>query len=214
MIEIVPAILATTKEEFSEMVKEVEPYVSLVHVDISDGIFVDSKTISLEEIRDSSSRLKLSAHLMVQQPETVIAGWLKLPNLQSVIFQIEATGKTAEIIDTIHNSGKKVGLAINPETNIESLEPFVSKIDQVQFMTVHPGNYGGEFVEGAIEKIVEFHKMYPTVKIAVDGSIHKETAQMAVRAGAEILILGSHIFSEGRDIGEAIKELKMVLVDN
>ena len=81
-------------------------------------------------------------------------------------------------------------------------------------MTVHPGNYGGEFVEGVVEKIVEFHKRYPAVKIAVDGSIHETTARLAVNAGAEILILGSHIFSEGRNVGEAITELKMVFFEN
>src|SRR3989338_6734383 len=160
MIEIIKAILATTKEEFAEMIKKVEPYVSLVHIDISDGVFVNSKTIGLEEIKASSSRLKISAHLMVEKPETIIASWLELPNLESVIFQVEATDKTAEIIYSVHNAGKQVGLAINPETGIESLEPFAMKVDQVQFMTVHPGNYGGEFVEGVVEKIAEFHKQY------------------------------------------------------
>jgi len=212
MIEIIPAILATTKEEFAEMIKKVEPYVSLVHIDISDGVFVNSKTIGLEEIKDSSSRLKLSVHLMVEKPETVLAGWLELPNLKTIIFQIEATDKTAEIIDSVHNAGKQVGLAVNPETSIESLESFAMKVDQVQFMTVHPGNYGGEFVEGVVGKIIEFHKRYPFTRIAVDGSIHKETARMAVDAGAEILILGTHIFSEGRNIGEAIEEIKNIFL--
>src|SRR3989344_6948978 len=118
MIEILPAILATTKEEFAEMIKKVEPYVSLVHIDISDGVFVSSKTIGLEEIKASSSRLKLSVHLMVEKPETVLAGWLELPNLKTIIFQVEATDQIAEIIETIHRAGKQVGLVINPETGI------------------------------------------------------------------------------------------------
>ena len=207
MIEIIPAILATTKEEFDQMMQKAEPHASLVHIDISDGIFVNSKTVGLEEIKANSSHSKLSVHLMVQNPETVLAGWLELPNLQSIIFHIEATDKTSEIIDTIRSADKQVGIAINPETGIEFLEPFVTKIDQVQFMTVHPGNYGGEFVEKVIEKIREFHKQYSGVKIAVDGSIHKETAQIAVDAGAEVLIVGSHMFSEGRDIKQTIIEL-------
>lgn len=218
MIEIIPSILATTKEELMQMIQKAEPFVSLVHIDISDGIFVNSKTIGLEEIKASSTDLKLGVHLMVENPENIVAGWLELPNLENIIFQIEAANpalvhkagvnKTQEIIDTINKAGKKAGIAINPETGLDALEPFIASIDQVQFMTVHPGNYGGEFVEGVVEKIKEFHQRHPTVRIAVDGSIHKETARTVLGAGAETLILGSHIFSEGRDMGEVIEELK------
>ena len=86
MIEIIPAILATTKNKLDQMMQKAEPYAPLVHIDISDGIFVNSKTVGLEEIKANSSHSKLSVHLMVQNPEVVLAGWLELPNLQSIIF--------------------------------------------------------------------------------------------------------------------------------
>jgi ribulose-phosphate 3-epimerase len=218
MIEIIPSILATTREELKDMIEKVESTTSLVHLDIADGIFVNSKTIGLEEIKSISTNLKFSVHLMVERPVVHASLWLGVPNVESIIFHIETTNptlvhndgvnKTQEIIDTVRSAGKKVGIALNPETGLETIESFGGSVDMVQFMTVHPGNYGGEFVEGVLGKVSDFHNRHPGLKIAVDGSIHRETARMAIEAGAEILIMGSHVFSDGRDIGEAINELK------
>lgn len=211
MREIIPSILTKDISEFNEMVKKIESHSSIFHLDISDGVFVNSKTVSLQDVKDSiPSSLNFDVHLMVQQPELVIASWLELPNLHNLIFHIEATDKTMEIIDTVHTAGKQAFIAINPETAIESLDLFAGKADGVQFMTVHPGNYGGEFIESVLDKIKNFHERHSVVKIAVDGAIHVETAKKVINVGAETLVLGSHIFSEGRDIGEVITELKNI----
>jgi ribulose-phosphate 3-epimerase len=218
MIEIIPSILAKTSEELVTMIKKIEPFVSLVHLDIADGIFVDSKTVGLEEVKKISTPLRFSVHLMVNEPQYILNEWLELSNLDNIIFHInnddldlvhnDGVNKNKEIIDTVHKAGKKIGVAINPEVPIGVLESLVTSVDQVQFMTVHPGNYGGDFVEGVIEKIKDFHRLYPDVRISVDGSIHKEIARTVIDAGASTIVLGSHIFSEGRDIGEAINELR------
>ncbi|MEK9157575.1 MAG: hypothetical protein AAB638_00080 [Patescibacteria group bacterium] len=207
MIEIIPSVLAKTKEELNELVQKMGLYSGVIHLDISDGVFVNSRTIGLEEFKNSFNN-SMDVHLMVQNPESAISDWLGLSNLRSIIFHIEATDKAEEIINTVHNADKLVGVAINPETEIEALDSIVGSIDYVHFMTVHPGNYGGEFVESVLGKIEVLKNKYPEAKVSVDGSIHNEIAQLVVNAGAEIIILGSHIFSEGRNVDEAINELK------
>src|SRR3989338_8038554 len=77
-------------------------------------------------------------------------------------------------------------------------EEIVDKFFFIQFMTVHPGNYGGEFVESVLGKISSFHSGHPNVKILVDGAMHIDTAYKVVQAGASTIIVGGYIFSEGR----------------
>ena len=131
-----------------------------------------------------------------------------MPQISEIIFHLEATSKPEDVIRTIKRGNKLAGLALNPDTTIEGHYSLLEKVDLVQFMTVHPGQYGAEFVEGVLEKISSFHSQYPNVKIIVDGAMHSETYRKVIAVGASGIVVGGHIFSEGRDIGEAINELK------
>ena len=185
-----------------------EPYVSKAHLDIMDGSFVADKTIGIGELKKVDTNLKFQVHLMVLRPEEMVGFWISNPNVLEIIFHIEATNNPDEVIRIIKNGGKKVGVALNPETSADLIESIVSRVDFVQFMTVHPGQYGADLVEGVIGKIDSFHKKYTNVKITVDGAMHPETIRKVVLAGASEIVVGGHIFSEGREISEVIQELK------
>ena len=207
MIEIIPAILAKTKEEFTEMVARVAPHAEWVHVDIMDGTMTADKTgVMPEDLENFNPNLQFELHLMTSQPMVYMTEWLAT-DAARICVHVEAED-VVEAIERIKSAGRSAGLAMNPKTELDAMREFLPMVDYVQFMTVHPGQYGGEFVQGVLEKINKFHIDHPQVIIAVDGAIHEGTAQVAVSAGATRLILGSHIFSEGRDIGEAIAELK------
>ncbi len=210
MIKIIPAILAKTSEEFEKMVRMVEPYVDRVQLDIMDGDFVPGKTISgYEELITLETKLKFDVHLMVSKPEDQMFYWYKT-GADNFLIQAETDHGHQDLIKQIHANDRKAGLVLNPETPIDKIIDLVDDIDSVQFMTVHPGAYGGEFVESVVDKIREFHNRYPNIPVAVDGAIHTGNIQKVIAAGASIIVLGSHIFSENRDVGEAIEEMKVL----
>ncbi len=210
MIKIIPAILAKTPEEFEKMVRSVEPYVDRVHLDITDGEFVPNKTITgYQELISLETKLKFDVHLMVAKPEEQMHLWYKT-GADRFLIHSETDHGHAELIEQIHLNDRKAGIVFNPETNIETMAELMDVVDFVQFMTVHPGNYGGEFVESVVPKIADFHGRYPNIPIAVDGSIHLGNIQKVIAMGASIIVLGSHIFAENRDVGEVIEEMKAI----
>jgi ribulose-phosphate 3-epimerase len=209
-IEIIPSILAKTREELIEKIISIEPHADSVHLDIVDGIFVPNITIAgPEEIETVETGLKIGVHLMVSKPENHIVRWLETP-ADRFVFHVEATQKAREVIDAIKETDKLVGIAINPQTSTDKIKPFIDYIDFVHFMTVEPGFYGGKFMEPVLDKISDFHYFYPDKPIEVDGGVNPETAPRMIQAGASILVVGSYIW-ESKDIGKAIKELKSAI---
>ncbi len=210
MAEVIPSILVKTKEELLEKIMAVEPYSERVHLDIADGIFVPNITIiGFEEIEDIETSLKMEVHLMVSKPENHIVRWLETP-ADKFIFHIESTQKAQEVIDATKEADRMIGLALNPETPIKSLESVIDQVDFVHFMTVNPGFYGGKFEESVLSKISDFHFYYPDKPIEVDGGVNPETAAKLIEAGVSTLVVGSYIF-ESKNIGEALEKIKAVI---
>jgi len=206
MIDIIPSILATTKEGFEQLLRIVEPHVERVHLDIGDGDFVSTKTISgYEELVQMESKVKFDVHLMVSRPEDQMYFWYKT-KADRFLIHAETDHGHRNLIDQIHLNGRQVGLVLNPETQAEKIAEFIDDIDFVQFMTVHPGFYGSEFVESVVNKILDFHGRYPNVPIFADGGVNPETALRLIAAGATTLVVGSHVMSAA-DVGKAIEEL-------
>lgn len=207
MPEVIPSILVKTREELAEKIIAVEPYVERAHLDIADGIFVPNMTIrGLDEMEGLDTKLKIEVHLMVSKPENHIVHWLETL-ADKFVFHIEATGRAQEVIDAVKEADKAVGIALNPQTPVSKIEPFIDQIDFVHFMTVEPGFYGSKFVESVIDKIKEFHFLYPDKPIEVDGGVTPETTSKLVEAGATILVVGSYIW-KSNDISKAIENLK------
>lgn len=208
MIQIVPAILTNSPDEFNEMIHSVESHFISAHLDIADGIFVPNTTIKgIEELENIHTPLKVAVHLMVQGPENILDQWLNT-RADGLIFHIESTKKMDELIIKTKASGKKVGIGINPDTPTEAIYPFVDKVDFAHFMTVDPGFYGSEFRKEVLSKIKSFRQKYPNVEIRVDGGIDPTTAKGVIEAGANVLVAGSYFFKQGQDIDEALENMK------
>lgn len=209
MIEIISSILATNEEEFVKLLRVIEPYVDRVHLDIGDGDFVPTKTISgYEELIKIETKVKFDIHLMVSRPEDQMYFWYKT-KADRFLIHAETDHGHANLIDQIHLNGRQVGLVLNPETQVEKIAELIDDVDFIQFMTVHPGFYGSEFVESVINKIMEFHGQYPSMPIFVDGGVNPETVLRLVAIGATTLVVGSYII-ESQDVGKAIEELKKI----
>ena len=183
-----------------------------IHIDIMDGKFVSNKTWTTSEVKKftSYSTLPLEVHLMVNNPSKYIEDYA-LMNTNIIIFHYEAVKDINEMINKVKLYGLKVGIAINPETNINVLIPYLNMIDEVLIMSVHPGKSGQSFIEESLEKISVLKNIilegnYKTI-ISVDGGINNETGLLCKDAGADELVSASYIH---KDIINNIKTLKNI----
>lgn len=207
MAEIIPSILVKTGEELAEKIIAIEPHFERAHLDIADGIFVPNMTIlGFEEMEELDTNLKIEVHLMVSKPENHIVRWLETP-ADKFIFHTEATAQAQKVIDAVKEADKQIGIALNPGTPAARIESFIDQIDFIHFMTVEPGFYGGKFIEAVVDKIKEFHFLYPDKPIEVDGGVTPETVMKLVDAGVTALVVGSYFWESG-DIERALSELK------
>lgn len=207
MIEVIPSIVVQTVQGFEQRLRKVEPYVSRVHLDIVDGKFADNTTITgYEELFQIETNVKVGVHLMVMKPEDQMHHWYTT-KAERFSVHIESTDALKDIIAEAHANKRKIGVALNPETPCDAIRKFVDSVDYVHFMTVHPGFYGGEFLEDVVEKISQFHGEFPNIPIVVDGGINPHTAKKVVAAGASELIVGTDIFNSP-DIRMEIEQLK------
>ena len=205
MIKIYPGI-TTVPEEFEQMLKKLQPTGETLQVDFADGVFVPSTLGNIEGVANHPE-VTFQIHLMVEKPENYLERLINLPNVESIIFHIESASQPMAIIDAIHQGGKKVGISLNPETNIEALEPVVSHVDFVQFMTVYPGGYGAEFQSSVLGKVEHFHALNPEMPIEIDGGMNPSTVSLAVKAGATMIESGSYV-ANSDDPKKAIEELR------
>lgn len=211
-IQIVPAILATTEEEYREILKKIEscPELAegLIQIDLMDKKFVANESIKPEVIGRNPTKLKQEAHLMVEYPENWIDELIKT-DVDRIIFPVEDIEGIEERINHIKNHGKQVGLSLNPETQVQKVQPFVVKLDVVLVMAVNPGFGGQEFIPEVLEKIKEIKDKTLDVSVGVDGGVTPENAKLIVDAGADYLVVGSHLL-EG-NIDENLGKFKQAL---
>ena len=183
-----------------------------IHIDIMDGKFVDNKTWTFSEIKKitSYSHLPLDVHLMVKDPHKYIEDYALL-NTNDIIFHYEAVKDINEMINLIKGYGLKVGIAINPDTKVDVLFPYLKDLDFVLIMSVYPGKSGQSFIEETIEKIKvlkeEILKQEVKTLIEVDGGINDETALLCKEAGVDILVSASFIH---KDIVNNVEILKNI----
>jgi len=206
MIEIVPAVLVKNLEELNQRVKEVEPFVNRIQIDIMDGKFVPNKTIQPEEMKSFRTKLIKEAHLMVEDNEKYVEDFLNL-GFDIIIVHVESCKNIKEIIKKVKSRGKKIALAVNPPTPLSSIKNVLNDLDMVLIMTVNPGFSGQGFMPEVLLKINELRRMKKSLDIEVDGGIKAENASLVVEAGANILVSASGIFGF-EDKKEAIKLLK------
>lgn len=200
MVQIIPAILATTEEDYKKRIQQIEESSLFegkwVQIDLMDNKFVQNKSVSPEIIAKFPTKLRLEAHLMVEYPENWIDELVKT-NVDRIIFPVEDIEGVKERINHIRNHGKQVGLSINPETSVSDLEPFLDEIDIVLVMSVHPGFQGQNFLPEVLSKIEEIKQKRDDLSVEVDGGISEETAKQVIDAEADYLVIGSTLFKYG-----------------
>lgn len=210
-VTIVPAILATTEQEYkNDLQKIVDSEVfqeGWIHIDFMDNIFVANKSIPPEVVSSYPNRFKKEAHLMVQKPFSFVEKLTKI-GFERVIVHVEAD-EVNESIEYLRKSGKQAGLAIKVETPLKNIEPFLDKIDVILIMSINPGFQGQPFKEESKTKIKEVAELRDkkglSFLIGVDGHVDAENANELIRLGADNLVMGSFLM-EG-DINENTEKI-------
>jgi len=206
MIEIVPAVLVKTAEELKQRVKEVEPFVDRVQIDIMDGEFVPNKTVQPEDMKDFKTDLIKEAHLMVNDNEKYVEDFLNL-GFDMIIVHYESCKDIPGIIRKVKDRGKKIAIAINPPTPLSAITDYLDDLDMVLIMTVNPGFSGQGFDPSVMPKIRKLRSMKKDLDIQVDGGIKVGTVRLAAEAGANIFASCSGIF-KFEDKGKAVEALR------
>lgn len=171
-----------------------------------DGQFVPST--SLEFDFKVPPKLKIEAHLMVQEP----AGWIvkNHTKVNTIIVHYESKAHIHNIIKLARKYKKKIGIALNPTTPCEDIAQYIPRIDNVLIMTVTPGKYGSPFIPAMLPKIDRLKEMHPRLRIQVDGGITPKTLFSCAEAGAHEFVVGSYL-QRAKDVSSAWKELQKAL---
>jgi|TARA_Y100000310_G_scaffold329508_1_gene399514 ribulose-phosphate 3-epimerase len=193
--QVVPAILTDDPQVLKTMVRHAESFTNWVQIDIMDGQFVPSQSITYEHLANLLMKLNYEAHLMVLNPEEYLEGFKKA-GVKKVVFHYEATHSPRGVISLARRLGLGVGLAINPDTPVSAILPLVSKVDSVLFLSVYPGSYGKEFIPEVLDKVIEFGATCPGVEIGIDGGIKEDNIGEIAQAGVSVIYVGSAIFNK------------------
>jgi len=193
--EIIPTIFALDKKNFEQRLEKIK-FSKKIHLDFMDGDFVNNKSFTLDEIdviKNYDNEFEL--HLMAKDPEQYL-NKIKELNIKKVLIHYEAFENSCELISTMidfENSGIKVFIVLNPETQVLKIKNIISKISGVMLMSVNPGNEGQEFILEVSNKIKEIKELNPKLSIQIDGGINETNIEEISKFGMTILNIGSAI---------------------
>ena len=220
MAEVSVSVLDVEEENAINVFYNIETAkIDYFHIDVMDGDFVEHENVL--KMRDyalkihSISMTPIDLHLMVSKPMEHIDEFID-NGADRISFHIEACKDSDEVLSIIRyliDSGVKVGIAVNPNTDIEKVYEFLPYIHMVLVMSVVPGKGGQEFIPESAEKIKKLKEYCDEndydVDIEVDGGINDVTGKVAADSGANILVSGNFVLNND-DYKEAINYLRNI----
>lgn len=208
---LAPSILSADFTKLGEEIEAIERAgAKYLHFDVMDGIFVPSISFGMPVLKSirKASNIVYDVHLMIVEPERYVE-YFKNSGADLITVHIETLKEPEAVLKQIRELGVKVGLALNPETEVEKVYPYLHLIDMALVMTVHPGFGGQKYIHDCTAKIAVLankrEELGLDFDIEVDGGIGEGTIDEAMDAGANILVAGSSVY--GGDAYENAKKL-------
>lgn len=212
MIKLSPSILSADFANLGADVKRIdEAGCDWIHIDVMDGIFVPNITFGMpviKSIRGYTDKF-FDVHLMIEEPARYIKEF-KSAGAELLTVHVEACKNVKETIDAIHAEGMKVGLACNPETDVQEVLSYIEDVEMILIMTVHPGFGGQSYIDDCTEKIRTVRKNAEEkgldLMIQVDGGITIDNVSVPIEAGADVIVAGSAVYKG--DVEANVKAFK------
>ncbi len=211
-----PAVLPSLLQcDFGDLRSEVQRLqaagIRALHLDVMDGHFVPNLSYgmpivaSLRKLTD----LPLDVHLMISDPAAYVDDFAAA-GADMLTFHIEAVPEPAQLIQQIHGHGIVAGVALNPDTPLESLSNCIEQVDAVLVMSVNAGFGGQAFHPNAVQRLQQLRQSHPDLLLEVDGGIKPDTIGPCHQAGCDLFVVGSAIFGHD-DYAAAVQQLRDAL---
>lgn len=203
--------LSVKKKEVADVISKLDvTNTDFIHVDVMDGKYVPGKVNLFNFVENISSftRKRLDIHFMVDKPLKMIDNYASL-NAYCMTFHVDISNNLDEVIERTKSYGIKVGLALNPDQDIELIKPYLDKIDLILIMSVKPGLPGQKFMPSVIPKIKELRKLIKEEKrnilLSVDGGVNLTNKKDL--KDVDILVSGSFI-TNSPDYSKLIDDMR------
>lgn len=204
-MKLLPSLLYPDFAQFSARFAECVAMGGEVHIDFADGEFVPNRLPSIDKVMSLPGEIELEAHLMVQKPTGWIDSALHDNRFKRLLIQPESEVDIAAVAHRVKQAGRKIGLALEPETSVEQVAPYLGVVDQVLVLLVNPGFNGSPFIPEMLEKIKQLRSQYPHLEIEADGGMNPETLALVQAAGADRATIGSYLHE--KPLAEGLAEL-------
>lgn len=210
-LKISPSILSADFAKMGEDVSKLAEWgADWVHCDVMDGVFCPNITFGIPMIKaiKKYTDLPLDVHLMIVNPERYVDKFLDA-GADIITFHPEVSDDVQNIVDTVHRHGKTVGVVLNPNIEVKSIEKYLDMVDLVMLMGVYPGFSAQKFIESTMDKISQLKALIGNrnVLIEFDGGVSVDNIKEMRRRGLDVAVSGSYVFG-AKDPVQAIRSLK------
>ncbi len=209
MQHIIPAILEANAADLAKKLTILAGNTQWVHIDVMDGLFVPETSVSLSALEKLEDGFDYEIHLMVRDPVSYLALCQQV-GAKRVVFHIEGTKDPEMVFQEMQKYSFERGIALNPETQLETAKRFERHIDSLLFLSVHPGLQSNPFIPSVLEKVRALRVFSPDILVGVDGGINPDNIAQVFEVGADYAVVGSSIW-KSKDPVAALRKLEAMV---